>query len=169
MRKITFLLTTLLCVWGLLGFAQKTKGALPKIKKLAPGTYYIINSSTSEALTPGMGSAGQNIFLQDFTRDGLQQWKVIQKGKQYAIQLEGHSDLLLQPHPTVRDHTPILNLPDPAFHLYSIDSASATTWFIRSVHQNGNALHPWGSDKELRFSNTGGSKQSQWEFRPVGK
>lgn len=137
-------------------------------KKLPAGTYYIVNVETGEAITPAMSSSGQNVFLQEFNKDGTQKWKLVSKGKKFNILLNGFNDLFFQPHPSVKDHTPIISLPTNGSDQYSIESTPSGYWVIKN--QNGNFLSAFitSADKEMRFGPVpDGGKYHLWEFRPI--
>lgn len=148
--------------------AQNSNKSPKTEKKLPAGTYYIVNVETGHAITPAMSSSGQNVFLQDFNKDGTQKWKLVSKGKKYNILLSGFNDLFFQPHPSVKDHTPIISLPTDGTDQYSIEATPSGYWVIKN--QNGNFLNAFitSTDKEMRFGPVSdGGKYHLWEFRPI--
>lgn len=163
-----FMLAIGLCTLSVAGIAQSNSSAKKTEKKLAAGNYYIVNLATGLAITPAMPSSGQNVFLQEFTQDGTQKWKVVPKVKKYNILLNGFNDLFFQPHPSVRDHTPIISLGTGGSDQFSIEATASGYWVIKN--QNGNYLQVYNtsSDKEMRFGPVAsGSKDHLWEFKPI--
>ena len=157
-----------LCMISASVLAQGNDKSPKTEKKLPAGTYYIVNVGTGEAITPAMSSSGQNVFLQDFNKDGTQKWKLALKGKKYTILLNGFNDLFFQAHPSVKDHTPIISLPTSGSDQYTIETTACGYWVIKD--QNGNYLNAFitSTDKEMRFGPASeGSKNHLWEFKPI--
>jgi hypothetical protein len=157
-----------LCLLTIAGIAQGNSSQKKTEKKLAAGNYYIVNLGTGLAITPAMASSGQNVFLQDLTQDGTQKWKLVTKGKKYSILLNGFNDLFFQPHPSVKDRTPILSLETGGSDQFSIEATPSGYWVIKD--RSGNYLQAFitSSDKEMRFGPaSAGSKDHLWEFRPI--
>lgn len=159
---------TALCMITATVIAQSNNKSPKTEKKLPAGTYYIVNVETGEAITPAMSSSGQNVFLQDFNKDGTQKWKLVSKGKKYNILLNGFNDLFFQAHPSVKDHTPIISLPTGGSDQYTIEATPSGYWVIKD--RNGNYLNAFNTstDNEMRFGAvSGGSKLHLWEFKPI--
>jgi hypothetical protein len=147
----------------------------PAIAQQAPlpdsGTYFIVNVASEQALQPVMPSIGQNVFLQPFTRAGLQKWTINRKidattkkpTNRYTIKLAGETDgLNFQPHPSV-DSSAIISLDTSVFVLDSSDAGI----LIKSVAKNGDALNTFSSppsETETRFSPDDGSAKFRWKF-----
>ncbi|MBO9635373.1 MAG: hypothetical protein J7578_19860 [Chitinophagaceae bacterium] len=166
--RVAFAFAVALCMFAVSGIAQSSNSQEKTEKRLPAGNYYIVNLATGLAITPAMSSSGQNVFLQEFTQDGAQKWKVVAKVKKYNILLNGFNDLFFQPHPSVKDHTPIISLGTGGSDQFSIEPTPSGYWVIKN--QNGNYLQAYitSSDKEMRFGPvSAGSKDHLWEFRPI--
>lgn len=108
------------------------------------GTYFVINALNDQALEPLGGTPGQNVFLSDYTKSGMQKWtltrmidpKTKEPTNRYTIKLAGDSTkLYLAPFP-MPNHTSIL---DGSSHTYIIQPAG-DDFVIRSVDRNGDSL-----------------------------
>lgn len=134
------------------------------------GTYFIINASSNEALQPNGPSLGQNVFLSEFNKGGMQQWKINRKidpvtkkaTNRYTIRLAGENEELnFQPHPSVSDRTPILGLDQAVFVLEPANGGV----FVKSVARNGDAMYAFqASPPEAHFGPSDGSQKFLWNF-----
>lgn len=161
-------LVAALSMMSIAGIAQNRKSEQKPEKRLPAGNYYIVNLATGLAMTPAMSSSGQNVFLQEFTKDGTQRWKVVAKVRKYNILLNGFNDLFFQPHPSVKDHTPIISLGTGGSDQFMIEATPSGYWVIKN--QNGNYLQAYitSSDKEMRFGPvSAGTRDHLWEFKPI--
>lgn len=138
------------------------------------GTYFIVNSASEEALEVGQAGAGQYVKAQEFTRGGLQKWKVDRKidlktklpTNRYYIRLAGEvSDVNFQPHP-IASMQPIISTDKSIFVLAPGEGGL----MIKSVPRNGDALYIYpiaGLPTETRFGPSDGSSKFFWNFIPV--
>lgn len=136
------------------------------------GTYFIVNSSSHEALQPNEPTLGQNVFLYEFNRGGTQKWMLTRKidpktkkpTNRYTIRLAGENkELNFQPHPSIGDAGPILGLDSAVFAL----EANADGALIKSVSKNGDAMyvHPQeGDNAKPLFGHNDGSAKFRWNF-----
>jgi hypothetical protein len=121
-------------------------GMQPAIATDMPNTgmYFIINALNDHALEPLGGTPGQNVFLSEYTKSGMQKWnltrqidpKTKQPTNRYTIRLAGDSTkLYLAPFP-VSNHTSILDSSPSVF----IVQPAGDDFVIRSVARNGDSL-----------------------------
>lgn len=108
------------------------------------GTYFVINALNDQALEPLEGTPGQNVFLAEYTKSGMQKWtltrmidpKTKKPTNRYTIKLAGDSTkLYLAPFP-MPNHTSILDSSPSTF----IIQAAGDDFAIRSVARNGDSL-----------------------------
>ncbi len=147
------------------GAAVTTNDPLP-----SSGTYFIINSSSHEALQPNAASLGQSVFLVEFNKGGTQKWAIDRKidpvtnqpTNRYSIRLAGENEgLNFAPHPSVGDAGPVLGMDKAVFTL----EPSADGLILKSVEKNGDALFVFKSDtSEAHFGANDGSAKFRWNF-----
>lgn len=135
------------------------------------GTYFIVNAASEQALQPVQASAGQSVYLQSFSKSGIQKWTITRKidpatkkpTNRYNIRLAGENTTLqFQPHP-VADSPAIVSTDKSTMVIESGESGC----LIKSVSQNGDALcilQAPPSDTETRFSPDDGSAKFRWTF-----
>lgn len=134
------------------------------------GTYFIINSSSHDALQPNSPSLGQTVFLSGYTKGGTQKWSISRQidpvtnrpTNRYTIRLAGENEALnFQPHPSVGDAAPILGSDKAVFQL----EPSGDALVVKSVEKNGDAMYAFkGDDSEPLFGPDDGSKKFRWNF-----
>jgi hypothetical protein len=135
------------------------------------GTYFIVNVASEEALQPVGASIGQNVFMSEFNKGGLQKWSIKRKfdlttkkpTNRYTIALAGETTgLNFQPHP-VADCSAIISI-DPSVMVLEKGDAGL---LVKSVAKNGDALYiapsPPGPT-ETRFGPDDGSTKFRWKF-----
>lgn len=139
------------------------------------GTYFIVNAASGDALQPSMASAGQNVFLKEFNKGGLQKWTLVRKvdpatkkpTNRYNIRLAGeNAGLHFQPFPAP-DHTAMISTDTSVFVLDSGEGGC----LVKSVASNGDALYTYPyppMDTEARFGPSDGSAKFRWNFIAVG-
>lgn len=179
--KTLKLLTFMLSVFTLSASAQllhvgqsnNTANAIDNTKALPTGIYFIVNAE-GKALTPWGPSVGQNVFLQPFTKSGVQKWQVTQhkttKGITYILVVDGTDNLYLQPYPA-KDHTPIVS-PRSTGSIFKITAAGQPKlWYIKSVFYNGDALRSFvfspNLPTEVRFEAPENTDRFLWKLVPV--
>ncbi len=135
------------------------------------GTYFILNALNDEALQPNGGTAGQNVFLAEYTKSGMQKWTVTRKidpktkqpTNRYTIRLAGDSTkLYLAPFPAP-NHTSMLD-PNPSVYILQPQGDDLV---IRSVDRNGDSLccvaNPPGPS-EVQIQPKDETSKFQWKF-----
>ncbi len=135
------------------------------------GTYFITNMSSDEALQPVAGSTGQNVYVYEFKKSGMQKWAIDRKldpktkkpTNRYTIKLAGEAaDLNFEPHPAT-DSSAILGMDKSTFVLESGEAGI----LIKSVAKNGDALYIYPNppmDTETRFGPNDDSTKFRWKF-----
>ncbi len=138
------------------------------------GTYFIVNAQSEQALQPVGASAGQNVYMAEFTKGGAQKWTITRKidpvtkkpTNRYTIRLAGDNQgLNFQPHPSV-DGSAIISTDTSVFVL---DPGEAG-YLVKSVSKNGDALFIYPSppsETETRFGPNDGSAKFRWKFIPA--
>lgn len=156
-----------------MGSIGKSYTGVTNEKPLETGTYYIVNNGL--AMTPTDAMPGQNVFLNNFIKSGLQKWKVTKKvsGKSinYTIRLAGDVDGLWFQTYAVKDHTPVIGSSAGSIITFKITPVAGknTKWLIKCNRYNGDALHSYVFSKELstemRFDPyEDGNTKFMWEF-----
>jgi hypothetical protein len=138
------------------------------------GTYFIVSSSSGEALQPVGPTPGQNVLLYPYNKSGMQKWnltriidpKTKQPTNRYKIRLAGETpDLNFQPH-DVEDRTALISSGESIFVFQPKDEALE----IKSVKRNGDALfvYPYPPmNSEAHFGPSDGSAKYQWLVEPA--
>jgi len=135
------------------------------------GTYFILNALNDQALQPNGGTLGQNVFLAEYTKSGMQKWvvtrKIDPKTKQptnrYTIRLAGDSTkLYLAPFPAA-NHTSMLDS-NPSTYIIQ---PQGDDLLIRSVDRNGDSLccvaNP-PAPSEVQIQPKDETPKFQWKF-----
>ncbi len=135
------------------------------------GTYFILNALNDEALEPLEGTPGQNVFLAEYTKSGMQKWAVTRKidpktklpTNRYTIRLAGDSTkLYLAPFPAP-NHTSMLD-PNPSVYILQ---KQGDDLLIRSVDRNGDSLCCVASPpsrNEVQIQPKDETSKFQWKF-----
>ncbi len=138
------------------------------------GTYFILNALNDEALEPLGGTAGQNVFLAEYTKSGMQKWAVTRKidpktkkpTNRYTIRLAGDSTkLYLAPFPAP-NHTSMLD-PNPSTYILQ---PQGDDLLIRSVDRNGDSLCCVANQparNEVQIQPKDETSKFQWKFVPA--
>ena len=135
------------------------------------GTYFILNALNDQALEPLGGTPGQNVFLTEYTKSGMQKWTVTRKvdpktkkpTNRYTIKLAGDSTkLYLAPFPAA-NHTSMLDANASVYIL----QPEGDDFVVRSVDRNGDALccvaNP-PSPSEVQIQPKEDSAKFRWKF-----
>ncbi|HEY9677513.1 MAG TPA: hypothetical protein V6C76_05865 [Drouetiella sp.] len=151
-------------------FALTSKAALAG-ELPATGTYFIINALNDQALEPLGGTPGQNVFLREFSKSGMQKWNIVRKidpktkqpTNRYTIKLAGDStQLFLAPFP-MPNHTSIL---DSSAHTYILQPLGDNL-VVRCVERNGDSLCAVTVPElatEVQIQPKDDSTKFQWKF-----
>lgn len=135
------------------------------------GTYFIINALNDQALEPLGGTPGQNVFLAEYTKSGMQKWTVTRKidpktklpTNRYTIRLAGDSTkLYLAPYPAP-NHTSMLDSSPSTYIL----QPQGDDLLIRSVDRNGDSLccvAVPSSRNEVQIQPKDETSKFQWKF-----
>lgn len=154
---------------------NSTANAIDHTDALPTGVYFIVNAE-GKALTPLNPSIAENVFLQPFTKSGVQKWLITArktaKGITYTISLDGADNLYLQPY-AVKDHTPVIGARSNAGISYKITAAqNPKCWHIKSIFYNGDALRSFvfspNTPTEIRFEAAENTDSFLWKFIPAG-
>jgi hypothetical protein len=168
--KLVFAIISLLLTAYLPAYSDN--GAAVNIDPLPnTGTYYIIPMGTNDALQPNAATLGQNVFLTEFNRSGMQQWKINRKidpvtnqpTNRYSIRLAGENEELnFQPHPSVGSAIPIVGLDKVTYELQATQGGV----FVKCVERNGDAMYynRTATFTEPHFGPNDGSPKFIWNF-----
>ncbi|MBS1954126.1 MAG: hypothetical protein JST89_08070 [Cyanobacteria bacterium SZAS-4] len=135
------------------------------------GTYFILNALNDQALEPLGGTPGQNVYLSEYTKSGMQKWTVTRKidpktkqpTNRYTIRLAGDSTkLYLAPFPAP-NHTSMLDSSPSTYILQS----QGDDLLIRSVDRNGDSLccvANGTSRNDVQIQPKDETSKFQWKF-----
>ena len=137
------------------------------------GKYFIVNCGSDVAIEPLGATSGQNVFVKDFNRGGLQKFVVTRKidpktklpTNKYTIKSANEADtLFLKPFPIV-EHTAMI---DPTVSVFTFKPA-ADGIVVQSVAQNGDTMYalPAQPFAELRFGPKADDAKYRWKFVKV--
>jgi hypothetical protein len=135
------------------------------------GTYFIVSADSKEALQPVGSTVGQNVFLYEFNKSGVQKWTVTRKIdpktkkplNRYTIRLAGeNNDLYLQPFPSP-DHTCMISSGASVCSL----APGGGSFQIKSATLNGAALYTYPSppgNTEPHFGPADSAQKCKWDL-----
>ncbi len=169
MKKILISLLMLVPFAALLAQPGKKPAAAKPKPPVANGIYYIVNAGNGKAIEPGSIGSGQNVFCREFS-DGndSQQWEVKWTGKSYLIYPRGKNDLLLQPHPGIREATAIIsiNMGNGGPGIGITATADSMIFVIKSLMNGGTSFFAQeeGNETILANSHKNMGALGNWKF-----